>query len=71
MKKSSKIAIFKGRKIRRYWNEKDEKWYFSVVDVVAVLSGSVDPRKYWNELPRLYSRGILSPSTDGLRQVRI
>ena len=50
MAKSTKIAIFEGRKIRRRWDEKQEKWYFSVVDVVAVLSGSVDARNYWKVL---------------------
>lgn len=56
--KTTKIAIFEGRKIRRHWDDKQEKWYFSVVDVVTILSGSVDPRKYWNKLAeRLRSEG--------------
>ena len=45
-----KIAIFEGKKIRRLWNDKEEKWYFSVVDVVAVLTGSTIPRRYWSDL---------------------
>jgi hypothetical protein len=45
-----KIAIFQGKKIRRLWNEKEEKWYFSVADVIAVLTDSKNPRKYWNKL---------------------
>ncbi len=45
-----KIAIFEGKKIRRLWNEKEEKWYFSVVDVVTTLTNSANPRKYWNKL---------------------
>ena len=53
-----KIAIFEGKKIRRHWDEKAERWYFSVVDVVAVLSQSVDPRNYWKVLKnRLKSEG--------------
>jgi len=53
-----KIAIFKGQKIRRLWDEKQEKWYFSVVDVVAILSNSTNARKYWNKLSeRLRSEG--------------
>lgn len=47
---SSKITIFEGRNIRRLWNDKEEKWYFSVVDVIEVLSNSKNPRKYWNKL---------------------
>lgn len=53
MKKDSKIAIFEGKKIRRYWDEVREKWYFSVVDVVQVLtdqSNFTTARKYWNKL---------------------
>ncbi|OGF26523.1 antirepressor [Candidatus Falkowbacteria bacterium RIFOXYC2_FULL_47_12] len=53
MKKQSKnkaVAIFEDSQIRRYWDEEKELWYFSVVDVVRVLTGSVDPRKYWNKL---------------------
>ena len=47
---SSKIAVFEGKKIRRHWDEKQEKWYFSVSDVVAVLSNSIDPLAYWRKL---------------------
>jgi hypothetical protein len=51
--KKNKIAIFEGNKIRREWDDKKEKWYFSVVDVVRVLTGQSDfqtARKYWNKL---------------------
>jgi len=44
------IAIFQGNQIRRLWNDNEEKWYFSVVDVVSVLTDSKNPRKYWNKL---------------------
>lgn len=53
MKKESKaeaIAIFEGAQIRRHWDDQKELWYFSVVDVVRVLTRSTDPRKYWNKL---------------------
>ncbi len=46
----SKIAIFEGKKIRRHWDEKQEKWHFSVVDVIAVLTQSLNPRNYWKAL---------------------
>ena len=48
----SNIKIFEDKKIRTIWNEKDEDWYFSVVDVCAVFSESCQPRKYWNDLKR-------------------
>ena len=44
------IAIFQGNQIRRLWNDNEEKWYFSVVDVVGVLTSSKNSRKYWNKL---------------------
>ena len=50
MKKKLAIALFEGSQIRRHWDPEKELWFFSVVDVVGVLSGSVDPRKYWNKL---------------------
>jgi len=50
MAKSTKIAIFKGTKIRRHWDEKQEKWYFSIVDIVAILADSSVPRRYWSDL---------------------
>ena len=46
----NKIQIFEDKRIRTVWNEETEEWYFSVVDVVSVLTDSVDGRKYWNKL---------------------
>ncbi len=46
------IAMFKGKQIRRIWDEAKEKWYFSVVDVVAALSGASIPKRYWSDLKR-------------------
>ncbi|MEK7610938.1 MAG: Bro-N domain-containing protein [Patescibacteria group bacterium] len=48
--KDTKLAIFEGKQIRRYWDDEKELWFFSVVDVVGILADSVDPRKYWNKL---------------------
>ena len=45
-----KIQIFEDKRIRTAWNEETEEWYFSVVDVVSVLTDSADGRKYWNKL---------------------
>jgi len=45
MAKKNKIAIFKGQKIRRLWDDGGEKWYFSVVDVMAALTGSTIPNR--------------------------
>lgn len=51
--KNKQITIFESKKIRRIWDEKKEKWYFSVVDIVAVLTDQMDfqlARNYWNKL---------------------
>ena len=46
------IAVFKGKRIRRLWDVKLEKWYFSVVDVVAALTDSTNPQVYWRVLKK-------------------
>ena len=44
------IKIFQEKKVRTIWDREAEKWYFSIVDVVSVLTDSTDGRKYWNKL---------------------
>lgn len=44
------IQLFEDKQIRTAWDEENEEWYFSIVDVVSVLTDSVDGRKYWNKL---------------------
>ncbi len=46
----SNIKLFESKKIRSSWNEEEQKWYFSVIDVVEILTDSPRPRKYWNAL---------------------
>ena len=46
----SKIKIFENKQVRTAWNADQEEWYFSVVDVVAVLTDSADPNNYWKVL---------------------
>lgn len=48
----NKIKLFESKKIRTLWNEDEEEWYFSVIDVIAVLTESERPRKYWNDLKK-------------------
>lgn len=50
MKKNIKIALFEGKTIRRHWDAEKELWYFSVVDVVRVLTNSIDAGAYWRKL---------------------
>jgi len=46
----SNIKLFESKKIRSHWDAEQEKWYFSIVDIIEVLTGSPRPRKYWNAL---------------------
>lgn len=58
MTKETAIKLFEQKQIRSQWDEEQEKWYFSVVDVIEVLTGSPRPRKYWNALKtKLISEG--------------
>lgn len=50
MKKDTSIKIFESKKVRSIWNDEQEKWYFSIVDVIEVLTDSPNPRKYWSVL---------------------
>ena len=58
MTKKQAIQIFEQRKVRTVWDDEAEKWFFSVVDVVGVLTDSANGRKYWNKLKqRLQEEG--------------
>ena len=50
MTKNDSIKLFGEKRIRSVWNEEEEEWYFSVVDIVGVLSDSIDPQAYWRKL---------------------
>ena len=55
---SLKIQLFENQRIRTAWDEEKEEWYFSIVDVVAVLTDSVDPTAYWRKFKqRLKAEG--------------
>ncbi|MFN4873867.1 MAG: Bro-N domain-containing protein [Akkermansiaceae bacterium] len=46
----SQISLFEEKQVRRAWNAQQEKWMFAIVDVIAILTGSVDPGAYWRKL---------------------
>ena len=50
MKKTHSIVLFNQKQIRRFYDEEKELWYFSIVDIVEILTESPRPRKYWNAL---------------------
>jgi len=47
---NNKIQLFENKQIRALWDESAEKWWFSVVDIIGVLTDSPNPRKYWSVL---------------------
>ena len=49
-KKETSIALFHEKQVRRHWDEEKELWFFSIVDIIAILTDSPRPRKYWNAL---------------------
>lgn len=50
MNKKQSIQLFEEKKVRTFWDEKQEKWYFSIVDAIAILTDSIDPAAYWRKL---------------------
>ena len=50
MSKDTAIKLFEEKQVRSLWNEEDEKWYISIVDVIEILTGTDRPRKYWSDL---------------------
>ena len=50
MTKQNAIKVFEEKKVRTVWDSDKEEWYFSIVDVIAVLTDSPNPRQYWSVL---------------------
>lgn len=50
MTKQQALKLFEEKKVRTVWDDEQEKWYFSIVDVISILTESTDGRKYWNKL---------------------
>jgi hypothetical protein len=58
MTKETAIKLFQDQRVRVHWDNDQEKWYFSIIDVIGVLTGSERPRKYWSDLKsKLKSEG--------------
>lgn len=50
MNKKEAIQVFEDKQVRTFWDAKQEKWYFSIIDVIEILTGTDRPRKYWSDL---------------------
>ena len=70
MTHTNAIKLFEEKKVRTLWDDETEEWYFSIVDVVSILTESVDGRKYWNKLKqRLKAEG--SELVTNCRQLKL
>ena len=75
MSKKNSIKLFEDREIRALWDEDKEEWFFSVIDVVGVLSESKNPSAYWRKLKQRLKEegnetvtnchGLKMPAADG------
>lgn len=52
MTKETAIKLFEQNQIRSVWSDEDEKWYFSIVDVIQVLTESTIAKRYWTDLKK-------------------
>ena len=62
---NDKLQLFENKAIRTAWDEEKEEWYFSIVDVVAVLTDSPNPNNYWKVLKKRlkYERNLKGPDS--------
>ena len=50
MEQNNSLRLFEDKKIRVEWNDVEEKWYFSIIDAIAILTDSPQPKRYWSDL---------------------
>ena len=50
MSKQTEIKIFDDKQVRTHWDSEQEKWFIAIVDVIAILTDSIDPNAYWRKL---------------------
>ncbi|MBN8674789.1 MAG: Bro-N domain-containing protein [Chitinophagales bacterium] len=75
MENQNEIKVFEEKKVRSVWDAEQEKWYISIIDVVAILTESVDPNAYWRKLKQRLKEegnetvtnchGLKMPAPDG------
>ncbi len=70
MDEKAAIKVFEEKQVRTVWDGEQEKWYFSVIDVIAALTGNERPRKYWSDLKtKLLKEG--SELSDKIGQLKL
>ena len=70
MDERNTIQVFDDKQVRTVWHAEQEKWFFSIIDVIAALTGNDRPRKYWNDLKtKLLKEG--SELSDKIGQLKL
>ena len=52
MTKETALKLFEQKQVRSLWNEEEEQWYFSIIDVIEILTESSIPKRYWTDLKK-------------------
>lgn len=63
MTKQEALKLFEDKKVRTVWDDEQEKWYFSIIDVIAILTNSPDPKRYWSVLKSRIKKEGHEPTT--------
>jgi len=67
----SNVKLFEAQKVRTHWDEEKELWYFSIIDVIQILTGSNNPRRYWSDLKRKLEQEGFSQLYDIIVQLKL
>ncbi|MBX2969913.1 MAG: hypothetical protein KF803_11130 [Cyclobacteriaceae bacterium] len=67
----SDIKLFEAKKVRTQWDDEKELWYFSIIDVIQILTGSNNPRRYWSDLKRKLEQEGFSQLYDIIVQLKL
>jgi hypothetical protein len=71
MNKINAIKLFDQKQIRTSWNEMEGKWYFSIIDIIEVLTGTDRPRKHWSDLKAKLKKEGSSEMSEKFGQLRM
>lgn len=63
MTKQEALKLFEDKKVRTVWDDEQEKWYFSIIDVIAILTDSPNPKRYWSVLKSRIKKEGHEPTT--------
>lgn len=71
MTKENSIKLFESKQIRVHWDNVDEKWYFSIIDIIKTLTDSSNSRRYWSDLKRKLTKEGFSQLYDNFVQLKL